>query len=130
MRIYNFRLLVGEPFIPLLMEVSGPSSQSIGFGSSFPRAIEDLDDKSGQEFGPADLTAAEVLRRRERLQVFMVQEHFDSLGLAFELRSPFLEASDDGDEFFVIDLVVSFGRAMLFQKVSHRVYGSIVVVVR
>ena len=59
---FQDRLLVGEQlFIPLLREVSRLPSQCIQFPTYFPRSVHDLEIETGEEFGPARLSAVEEL---------------------------------------------------------------------
>jgi hypothetical protein len=41
-------------------------------------------------------------------------------GSSFEFGTPTLEAADNGEEFFVVDLIVTFSRVVFFR---HECYG-------
>ncbi len=53
----------------------------------------------------------------------MVREDDYWVGASCEEVSPVFEASDDGQEFSVVDVVVSFGRVEGLGVVSHRSFS-------
>jgi len=44
----------------------------------------------------------------EYLEILMVREDFDVMGGSFEVVTPFFESLNDGKEFLIIDIIVSF----------------------
>jgi len=75
---FQDRLLVGEQsFIPFLREVSRPPSQCIRFPTCFPGSVHDPEIKTGEEFGPARLSAVEELGGHEIFQVLVVTKDLD-----------------------------------------------------
>ncbi len=58
------------------------------------------------------------------LKVVMVCEDDNWVGVSDEEVPPIFEASDDGQEFSVIDIIVSFGRVECLGVVSYRSLSS------
>ena len=59
--------------------------------------------------GPSDLTTGKETRGREIFQIFMVSDHINGVRGSFEVMSPNLKSRVDGQEFFVMSVVVQFG---------------------
>ena len=64
------------------------------------------------------------LRVSPVLEVVVVREDDDWVGAPDEEVSPIFKASDDGQEFSVIDVVVSFGGVECLGVVSYRSFSS------
>ena len=54
------------------------------------------------------LLAAEYLSRSEVLKIFMIRNDLDWDFRAFQVVSPLMEGIEDGEEFFVVCIVVEF----------------------
>ncbi len=63
--------------------------------------------------------SVDSLRVSPVLEVVVVREDDDWVGASYEEVSPVFKASDDGQEFSVIDVIVSFGRVECLGVVSH-----------
>ena len=46
----------------------------------------------------------------EVCQVFVICKDLDGEGGTMEIMSPRLQSTDDGEELFVVDVIISFGR--------------------
>ena len=57
---------------------------------------------------PTSLSSVELLGLPEILEVLMICPDFDVDGGTCEVVSPFFEGEHDGEEFFVVDLIVAF----------------------
>ena len=55
------------------------------------------------------LSAGEYLGRSEVLKIFMIRDDLDRDFGAFQVVSPLMEGIKDGEEFFVVCVVVEFG---------------------
>ena len=62
--------------------------------------------KYGQEEGPVCLPAVQVLGPSEVCEVLMVVQDLYGVFGSFQNVSPLFQASDDRQEFFVMDLIV------------------------
>ena len=69
----------------------------------------DLDIELIQELGPSVLSAGEYLSHSEVLKIFMIRNDLDQDFGAFQVVSPLMEGIEDGEEFFVVRIVVEFG---------------------
>jgi hypothetical protein len=97
--------------IPLFRIDVPASSKRVGFCSEFSGTEADDHVELRQELRPAGLSAGEHSDRGEILQVFMVCHHIDRRSRAFEVMSPDSECFKNGQEFFVMGVVVQFGDA-------------------
>jgi len=63
------------------------------------------------------------LRVSPVLEVVVVREDDDRVGASNEEVPPVFEASDDGQEFSIVDIIVSFGGVKCLGVVSHRSFS-------
>lgn len=104
----DYLTLLSQPFISVFWEVSRPSGEGICFSILFPWSEGDGEVEARKGFPPSGLVSIQLLRCPEVIQVLEVGENFDGVKGAFQFRSQFLEHSYDGEELFVVDLVVAF----------------------
>ena len=63
---------------------------------------------AGEEEGPMGLATRELLFSAEVGEVIMVSPDFEGYVGAFEVVSEVFEGADDGEEFFVMNVVIEF----------------------
>ena len=71
-----------------------------------PKVLENLD--------PSGLTTGEFLRGFPVLKVFVVSTYLYLVHGSFEMVTPFFESADNGQEFAVVNIIVSFSRIETF----------------
>ena len=64
----------------------------------------------GETFSPSSLSTIEDLGRHEVLERFVISDDVERFSKGKEERSPFNTGEDDGEHFFVMNVVVSFSR--------------------
>ena len=74
------------------------------------RSIVELEVVFGEKHGPTSLTTIEEMRRHKIFEVFMVRDDSDRVGGADEPGTHITESVDNGEEFFVMDFIINFGR--------------------
>src|ERR1700759_95726 len=60
---------------------------------------------------PASLSAIEITRRHEVLQVLVVSTNVDRVIRTFEEMTPFFKCANNSEHFLVVNLVIPFYRA-------------------
>ena len=60
----------------------------------------------------------------------MVRQNEDWVLRSFEFRTPFFKASDNREEFLIVNLVIILDRGVLFRKEGYRVEDILFVVLR
>ena len=85
------------------------SSQCVRFcaeptGSELNSQIE-----LSEVFGPSRLSASEEFRGREILQILVIGNNVDRGTGAFEIVTPSSEGLEDGQQFFVVHIIIKFG---------------------
>ena len=60
----------------------------------------------------------EFLGAPEVLEAPMATENLDRETWALQLWAPFLEASDNGQEFFILDFVIDFSSSQLLREIG------------
>jgi len=85
-----------------------PPGQSVGLvkGAGF---VDDGEIVLGEEEGPTGLTAGKFLFGAKVGQVVMIGPDFERKGVAFEIVAERFESTDDGKEFFIMNVVILFG---------------------
>src|SRR6267154_1542262 len=119
-----------ESDIGIIRRVGGmirAARESIGSGKFAPRDVMEFKVKLIQGKLPASLAAGKVLSGAEVKEVLMVGKDNDRVWVPFEVMAPSLQGSDDGKEFSIIDLIVSFCGVKGLGEVSTRVVGSILI---
>ena len=76
---------------------------------------------------PSRLARGQLLSSTEIEQVLVIGENDNRVRVPFEVVSPCLESTDDGKEFSIVDLVVSFCRVERLGKVGAWVVVSIFI---
>ena len=61
------------------------------------------------------------------LEVFVVSEDGDRMRGSCEEVSPVVKASDNSEEFMVVDVIVAFGLVECFRVVAHRLLFSLTI---
>ena len=97
-------------------------SEGIGFGSKSTRMEADKEIKGGKEFRPPGLATTKDLCSCEVFQVLVIGDHIDRSCRAFKVVSPDTESFKDCKEFFVVGVVVQFGRGEGTGVESDRMY--------
>ncbi len=98
------------------------SGEVVGF-ICYSRLVFQVDIVVCQSQEVAGDAPVDSLRMSPVLEVVVVREDDYRVGTSYEKVSPVFEASDDGQEFSVIDVVVSFGRVEGLGVVSHRSFS-------
>ena len=62
-----------------------------------------------EKFQPVNLVTGEQLSSGEILKVFVVCHHINWSQRSFEVVVPYLKGFENGEQFFVMDMVVEFG---------------------
>ena len=86
---HNLALML-QTFIPFLGQISGSSSQCVGFTACFARSVIKLVVEAREKDGPAGLAAIEVLFLHEVLEVPMICENMNLFRGTFQFCPPFL----------------------------------------
>ena len=73
----------------------------------FSGSVRDRKIEAREELGPTGLAAVQHLRRHKILQIAVVGKDEDRVLRAFKLWTPFFEASDNREQFLIIDLVIT-----------------------
>src|SRR6267154_311183 len=100
-----------ESDIGIIRRVGGvirAARESIRSGEFAPRDMVEFKVKLIQGELPASLAAGKVLSGAKVKEVFMVSEDNDRVWVPFEVMAPSFQGSDNGKEFSIIDLIVSF----------------------
>ena len=63
--------------------------------------------EANEEKGPSGLSATQLLRISEVLKVLVIGDDVDCVGCPFQVVLPCFESTNDGKEFFVVDIVVA-----------------------
>ena len=93
-----------------LFRVDVPSSsQCVGFRAEPTGSEPNSQIELSKVFGPSRLSASEEFRGREILQVLVVGNNVDWGTGAFEIVMPSSEGLEDGQQLFVVHVVVEFG---------------------
>jgi hypothetical protein len=71
--------------------------------------VYDGERKLGEKEGPAGLTTGKFLFGAEILEVAMVGPNFKRFGVAFEVVAKGLKGTDNGKEFFIVNVIILFG---------------------
>jgi hypothetical protein len=108
--------------IPPFWICVGTTSKGIRLGSKSTRTETDKEIKTGKEFGPPDLATTKNLCSCEVFQVLVIGDHIDRSCGAFKIVSPDTEGFKNGKEFFVVGVVVQFGRGEGTGVESDRMY--------
>ena len=64
---------------------------------------------AGEKEGPTGLATREFLFSAEVGEVIMVSPDFEGYFVAFEVVSEVFKGADDGEEFFVMNVIIEFG---------------------
>src|SRR5882724_882724 len=94
-------------------------SESIRFGRVSSRSVDEREVKPGQEEGPACLPAVQVLGSPEVCEVPMVIQDLYGVFGSFNNVSPLFQALDDGQELFVMYLIVPLSTGKTLGCESH-----------
>ena len=90
------------------------------WSSEAARKVDDFEVKISKIKQPLGLSAVEVLSLMEIHQVFLVSKDLYGKGGAMEVVSPRFQGTDDGKEFLVINVVVSFSRDEQLREIRTR----------
>ncbi len=89
----------------------------------YPRLVFQVDVIICQSQEVAGDAPVDPLRMSPILEVVVVREDDYWVGTSYKEMSPVFEASDDGQELSIVDVVVSFGRVEGLGVVSHRSFS-------
>ncbi len=117
-----------KAFIPFLRKITGSSSQSVWFSTSFTRSIGYNKVEPGKEFRPTDLYSIKALGRHKVFHVAVIGENLNRGQSRLEFGTPFFETSYNSHEFFVIYLIVALGGGVFLRIKGYGVEDSLVVV--
>jgi hypothetical protein len=73
------------------------------------------------------LVACEVLCRSEIKEVLMICEYDDRVRIPFKIMPPCFQGTDDGKEFMIVNLIISFGGVKGLRKISAGVICSVLI---
>src|SRR6267154_5197761 len=119
-----------ESDIGIIRRVGGvirAARESIRSGMFAPRDMVEVKVKLIQGELPASLAASKVLSGAEVKKVLMVGEDNDRVWVPFEVMAPSFQGSDDGKEFPIVNLIVSFCGVKGLGKVSAGMIRSILI---
>ena len=85
------------------------SSQCVGFRAEPTGSEPNSQIELSEVFGPSRLSASEEFRGREILQVLVVGNNVDRGTGAFEVVTPSSEGLEDGQQLFVVYVIIKFG---------------------
>ena len=102
---------VEQSLILLFWEVSRSSCQGVGFSTLCTWSIAYLEVVFRKFLGPVRLAAVQGLGGSKIFDVFMIRDYTYRLGSADQVSTPFFECDDISEEFFVVDLIVTFCRS-------------------
>ena len=85
------------------------SSQCVGFRTKPTGSEPNSQIELSKVFGPSRLSASEEFRSREILQVLVVGNDVDRGTGAFEIVTPSSEGFEDGQQLFVVHVIIEFG---------------------
>ena len=85
------------------------SSQCVGFHAEPTRSEPNSQIELSKVFGPSHLSASQEFRGREILQVLVVGNNVEQGTGAFEIVTPSSEGLKDGQQFFVVHVIIEFG---------------------
>lgn len=104
------RIDLGIVLIPLFGVDVPASSQCIWYRSE-PSGMEpDNHIELAQKFGPANLSPSQNLCGAEILEIFVVSNDVNRSTGTFKVMPPRLEGIKNGEEVFIVSIVVEFGR--------------------
>ena len=93
-----------------LFRVDVPSSsQCVRFRAELTGSEPNSQIELSKVFGPSRLSASEEFCGREILQVLVVGNNIDRGAGAFEVVTPSSEGLEDGQQFFVMHVIIQFG---------------------
>ena len=95
------------------------SSESIWFSAEMTRAESDDKVELRKILRPLHLSPGQYLDGRKILKVFMIHNNIDGVSQTFQIVLPNLESFEDGEQFFVMCVVVQ-----LYCSESVRVKGN------
>ena len=70
--------------------------------------MEKLEVEVLKEHHPPSLAARQFLRLAEVSEVFVIYEQSDGMSSSLQVMSPVFKSMDDGEQFLIIDVIVSF----------------------
>jgi hypothetical protein len=92
------------------------------------RAIDDSEVVTGEEFGLAGLSAVQHFRRHKVLKVSVIRQDSDRGLSSFEFRTPFFKATDDSEQFLIVDLVITLNGRVFLRKEGDRAQDTFFVI--
>ena len=85
--------------------------------------MDDGEVVAGEKEGPTGLATGEFLFSAEIGEVIMVSPDFEGYFVAFEVVSEVFQGADDGEEFFIMNVVIEFGWIEGLGEKGYRVPG-------
>jgi hypothetical protein len=108
--------------IPLFRVDVPASSEGVRLRTEFPRTETDDEIELVEVFRPVHLTAREHLRGGEVLEIFVVCDDVNRGGGTFKIVTPGAESLEDGEELFVVRVIVQLGRGKGARVESNRAH--------
>src|ERR1700744_4558210 len=85
-------------------------SERIRLEALLARTIVNIEVEAAEVFRPLGLMVGEEFHGGKIFEVLVVRNNFDGVQEPFKVVPPLLEGGEDGKEFFIIDVIVEFGR--------------------
>ena len=108
-------IILGHPLFKVW-----PPGQSIGFVES-TRMVENREMELREKKGPTGLIAGKFLFRTKVRKVVVVGPDLERVLVTFEVVAEMFESTDDGKEFFVMNVVIEFSGLHAFGVKGNRV---------
>jgi len=86
------------------------SRKSVGDDHLFARYVNQLEIELRQVERPLGLSSIEFLCASEVCQIFVIRMNYCSVHRSLNVVTPFGEGTNDGQQFSIVDFVVSFSR--------------------
>jgi hypothetical protein len=96
----------------------------------FSGTVDNAEVVTGQEFGPTGLSAVKHLCCHKVLQISVVGQDSDWRLGSFKFGMLFFKATDDSEQFFIVNLVITLNGRVFLRKEGDRAQNTLLIVLR